>query len=85
MIYNVYSVRDSKSDFHVPFVDVNDASASRSFAMTVNTPGNLISFAPSDFALYCVGTFNSESGALVSDSLPRFVVSASSLLSVKEL
>ena len=84
MVYNVYAVRDSKCDFHVPFTDVNDASASRSLAMTVNTPGNLISFAPADFGLYCIGSFDSSSGALVSDALPRFVVSASSLINVKE-
>lgn len=83
MKYNCYAIRDSKCDFHTPTFSLNDASASRDFAMIVNQPDNLISFSPADFSLYRVGTFDSASGIFTPEALPTLVVSASSLISIK--
>lgn len=63
MIYNVYSIRDEKVAFQNVFHDVNDESALRGFSYAVNN-GGLINYAPADFSLYRVGTFDSESGAI---------------------
>ena len=84
MKYNCYSIRDSKCDFHIPTFAMNDASASRDFAMYVNTPDNLISSFPADFSLYRIGSFDSSTGIFTPEALPCLIVSASSLVTVKE-
>lgn len=80
MIYDVFSVRDSKSDFFPPQVHASVGDAKRSLAMTVNTPGNMVSFSPKDFDLFRVATFNSQSGEVSAVFPVEFVCSASSLV-----
>lgn len=83
MIYDIFSVRDSKSDFFPPQMHVSDGDAKRSLAMTVNTPGNMVSFAPKDFDLFRVAKFDSSSGEITPVFPVEFICSASSL--VKEV
>lgn len=83
MLYDIYSVRDSKTDFFPPQMHASEGDAKRSLAMTVNTPGNMVSFAPKDFDLFRVGSFDSSSGQISPVFPVEFVCSASSL--VKEV
>lgn len=79
MTYPIYSVRDLKGDFYAPRIDQNDDSAVRWFTMTVNTPETLTNFAPSDFQLFLIGYFNSETGVITASELPQLIVSGSSV------
>lgn len=65
MTYGVYSIRDVKTGFLTPSVDLNDDSAIRNFYHAVNaSDGVLFSFAQ-DFSLYRVGEFDVDSGRIV--------------------
>lgn len=73
MVFNVYSIRDVNAGFNQPFCDVNDAVAKRNFAYAVNN-SDLPGFAPGDFDLYKLGTFDTECGMFTVDNLPCLVV-----------
>lgn len=74
MVYNVYTMRDIKTGFMTPTVDVNDDAASRAFAHAVaNSEGILYTFAK-DFSLYRIGSFNSDTGCISPDPLPTLVL-----------
>lgn len=79
MIYPIYSVRDLKGDFYAPRIEQNEGSAIRWFSMTVNTPETLTNFAPADFQLYYIGTFESDTGLITPIELPQFIISGSSV------
>lgn len=75
MIYNLYSIRDSKTGFMMPTYDINDQSASRAFAhVCVNSHDVLSSFVK-DFDLYRIAEFDSESGVVQPVSPIQFVIS----------
>ncbi len=78
MIYGVYAVRDWKTGFLSPVVDVNDASASRNFQFAVlRQDDNLFFTNPADYSLYRVADYDSESGAMISqDDYPKLVITA---------
>lgn len=82
MLYSLYSIRDNKSDFYAPRIEINQASAVRNFAQMVNTSGTLLNFSPSDFVLYEIGQFDSEKGILISFDVAKFVISGSDLIGV---
>ena len=63
MIMNMYAVRDVHTGFNQPFCDSNDDSAERGFAYAINH-GDIMGFAPKDFDLYCVGSFDTANGLL---------------------
>lgn len=74
MIKNVYAIYDVKAYWLDPFIDSNDDVASRGFAYSMaNNPG-VIGFAPGDFSLYRIGTYDTGSGTLVSTT-PVFIMS----------
>lgn len=75
MKYNVYSVRDVKTGWLPPTYDISDISAQRNFAFAVNNESSIMSFAPSDFSLYCIGVFDTDSGE-IEGCVPRFICDA---------
>lgn len=76
MLYAVYSIRDAKTGFMAPLVDVNDEAAKRNFYHSViNADSVLRSFAP-DFDLYQVATFDSDSGRMEPLTVPMYIASA---------
>lgn len=83
MIYRLYSIRDLKGDWWTPRFAMNDDAARRDLSMAVNETGNLISFAPNDFELYFVGTFNTCTGFVSPVDLPEFICRADDLIGVK--
>lgn len=72
MKYNLYAMRDSATrEFLSVTVDKNDDSAIRNFDYAVlNTPQ--LRFMPSDFALYKLGSYDSDSGKI--ESIPPEVI-----------
>lgn len=76
MTYGLYAVRDVKSHWLTPTMDVNDEVAIRNFAFAVQNPQNTsFHFAPKDFALYRVGSFDLDTGVLTPCE-PQFMVEA---------
>lgn len=73
--------------FGRPFFVQTKGVAMRSFMDEVNRPAdpggqNMVASHPDDFALYAVGTFDEDSGAFVSYSVPERICTA---LEVKEV
>lgn len=81
MKVKVFTVFDMKMQFFAqPFFEQQEASAIRSFSDAVNdaNPKNMWYLHPEDFQLYCIGTFDNETGVLESQ-LPQVLVNASAL------
>ncbi len=78
MIYGLYSIRDAKTAFMPLTVDVNDASACRNFEHAVRQPESLLYSHPADYALYRVGSFDTDSGVVTSFPVPIQLLDASS-------
>lgn len=74
MIYPVFSIRDDKAGFGQPQVSLNEPTMIRSFGHQINQPGSILEYAPSDYSLYEIGSFNTDSGEF-KPVLPRFVIS----------
>lgn len=62
MIYGVYVVRDVKSTFMTPTIDVNDSVAMRNFAHAIENSGSVMTSHKEDFELYKVAEYNNETG-----------------------
>lgn len=68
MIFQVYSVRDCLSGFQTPVLEQNDALAMRNFRMACDAMGKqqtIMTWRPTDFALYRIAKFNSDDGSLL--------------------
>lgn len=63
MDMQIYSVRDVNVGFNQPFCEKNDDVAIRGFSYAVNN-SDIMGFQPKDFDLYCVGSFDTESGLI---------------------
>lgn len=77
MIYGIYSMRDKHTGFVSPTFDLNDQTASRNFSMALTKSDGILGFAPSDFDLYCLGSFDTDTGVIVPASLPQLVLTGS--------
>lgn len=66
MISKIYSIRDELSGFMSSLAEANDAVALRNFVAAVRnpSPGNVMRSAPSNFSLYALATFDTDSGFL---------------------
>lgn len=78
MKYCIFSIKDSKVGFGVPYADQTLQSAVRGFSYMVNGD-NVQSFAPADFSLYHIANFDSELGILEPLLPPVILVSGDSL------
>lgn len=75
MIFNLYSIKDKKSDFGAPVPIKDDAQAIRWFDNQVKTTPFMNEYAE-DFELYQLGTFDAESSQISGTDFPRFIISA---------
>lgn len=65
MVFNVYSIFDNKARcFSRPFFAVNADVATRSFGQVANDLSTEIGRHPTDFTLFCIGSFDDELGTL---------------------
>lgn len=81
MIKSVYAIRDVKTNWLDPFIEVSDDAAIRGFKYALSNGDGLFGFSPEDFTLYKVGTFDTASGA-ITGSLPAFVFDGAFVRSV---
>lgn len=79
MTYNVYAIKDNKAGFLSPLVDANDDTAKRNFEHAIANPDSMYFTHANDFDLYKLGTFDTDSGLIVSFVSPEFIISGSSL------
>lgn len=77
MIYKMYSVKDDLTGFLGVSLDQSDETAIRAFKHAVANPDSLMFSNPTDYRLYQVGAFDSETGCVTSID-PKLVVQASS-------
>lgn len=76
MKYGMYSIRDFKTGFLTPTIDVNDASAMRNFENAVLQNEQTLFFThPEDYALYRIGDYDSDTGELL-PHLPAEILTA---------
>ena len=78
MVFGVYSIRDKYTGFMQPSLDVNDQAAVRNFANAIKSAndGSIMAFAPADFDLYKLGTFDSDKG-IFETQIPEFIIAGS--------
>lgn len=75
MRYPMYSIRDAKVGFMTPTIDQNDAAAARNFEHAILNAASLMNSHPGDYALYRIGEFDTESGA-ITGCMPEHVMDA---------
>lgn len=62
MLYGMYQMRDTKSGYLAPTLDINDAVAIRNFDTMIRKTDDVIHFHKEDFILYKFGEYDSETG-----------------------
>lgn len=82
MVYGVYSIRDVKTGFMTPSMDVNDDSAARNFYHAVVKSEGILFTYSSDFALYKLADFDSDSGSISPLPVPVHIADGSQALAV---
>lgn len=68
MILGVYAARDALAGFMTPVVEQSDAIAMRNFRMACDAAGrdrSLMSWRSTDFSLYRLATYDTETGVVV--------------------
>ncbi len=65
MVYGMYAICDEKTGFMSPTCDMNDNSAIRNFRNAMSRSDSLFAFAPADFRLYCIGSYDTDTGMLI--------------------
>lgn len=72
-ITKFYAVYDSKVGFYgTPNSFFNDAEAIRAMSFVVMEAGTMLSQHPEDYHLYCVGSYNTDTGEITPEA-PRHV------------
>lgn len=80
MIFGVYAIRDVRSGFMTPAVEPNDAVAHRNFAHAVQNSESILFTHSSDFTLFKIGTYDSDSGKITPLELIEVVCSGTDVL-----
>lgn len=62
MPYGLYAIKDAKNGFMFPQTDANDETAIRNFSNALMDKDSMLVRFASDFTLWKVGEFNSETG-----------------------
>ena len=79
MKYGIYSIFDEAAGiFTAPTVDISDESAIRNFQKMCSEAGSLMNFKPSDFSLYAVGTWDTDTANIESFVPPSRLIVGSS-------
>lgn len=78
MVFDLYAIKDCKSGYLAPQCDSNKDLAVRNFAQAIASGSSIMGFAPEDFELYKIGTYDTDCG-LVTSCTPEFITSALSL------
>lgn len=70
----IFAIYDEKAEvYSVPFFQINDATAIRTFQAVAQDQNSTISKNPSDYKLYHVGGFDDRTGIVMGLDVPKFV------------
>lgn len=75
----VYSVRDARTGFLTPTVEVSDQVARRNFEHAIASGPSLFTSHPEDYSLWCIGSFDTDTGEL-SPVTPGVLLQATDVL-----
>lgn len=75
----VYSVRDVRTGFLTPTVEVSDQVAKRNFEHAIASGPSLFTSHPEDYSLWCIGAFDTDSGE-ISSVIPGCLMQATDVL-----
>ncbi len=79
MKYGIYSIFDEAAGiFTAPTVDISDESAIRNFQKACSEAGSMMNFKPSDFSLYAVGIWDTDTANIESFVPPSRLIVGSS-------
>ncbi len=88
MIKKIIALKDKKSGFTNVFLDINEGTAVRGFGMQCRqeTPGqvNVLKEFPDDYALFCLGEIDMETGKIETFKLPKCIAEATQYAEKKE-
>lgn len=73
LIFNMYCIRDKKSDFAAPVPIMDNEQAKRWFDNQIKTNPFMAEY-KNDFELYHVGQFCTETGTLIGITTPEFIM-----------
>lgn len=76
--YGMYAIRDVKTGFLAPTLDMNDEAAIRNFEHACMRADSLFFTHAADYSLYRIGTYIAETGEIEVIYPPAHVVDASS-------
>lgn len=79
MIKFLYSLKDELVGFGDPVSELSEEVAIRSFTEAVNELPAFRKY-PKDYSLYCLGSYDTESGIIMTNPLPVKVIDAVSVL-----
>lgn len=80
MIKHIYAIRDYKIGYTNLVVEDNEDVAIRSLKMALRNPDTLFYNEPKDFALFRLGTYNTETGDIIPNE-PILVAEVYNLIS----
>lgn len=80
MVFPVYSIRDNKTQFFEPQLHNNEQAAVRAFDMAVHNTGSVTAFSPSDFDLFQIGDYDTDTGIFNPVTPIKFVTNGGSLV-----
>lgn len=83
MKMKIFSIKDLKAGFQQVFLSANEAVAMRDFGSICNKPDTNYYNFPTDYELWCVGEFDTETG--ISDVFATRLVSATAYVKPIEL
>lgn len=78
MKYGVYSIRDARTGFLPPTVDLNDSSAMRNFAHACMQKESLLFSHIEDYCLCKIGEFDTETGKIL-HTMPEVILDGTSI------
>ena len=80
MIYGIYAIRDAKTAFMPATVDFNNDAAIRNFEHACKVADSLMASHPADYSLWCLGSYNTDTGVISAEDVPVQIADASSIL-----
>lgn len=81
MILKAYSVRDTKAEyFNTPFFNKTHGEAERNFTDLVNDKNTSVGQHPTDFDLYYLGEFDTQSGKITGLTAPEHQLHGANLV-----
>lgn len=78
--YSVYSIRDVRTGFLTPTVEINDDVAMRNFSHAVQSGETVFWSHAADFSLYRIAAFDVDTGRITPEQLPVLLLEASDVV-----